>query len=112
MLLKRIWAFCMAALTVFFVIACIPPVCEVSTVAQSSDNPLPLSLAAPLGEKMYFLPPYDETANFTPAKKLYDLPVLFEFDEVREVSASFAEDEVFSQFTDLCCIESITPRAP
>lgn len=107
---KRTVAFCMAVITFLFVIACIPAVAEENM--PCSENPLPLSLAAPVAERMYFLPPYDEAANFTPAKRLYDLPVACEIQEVRETAGTFADCEVFGQASDLYCIESITPRAP
>ena len=109
---RRTVALCMAVITVFFVFACIPAPTAEAVVSHKSENPLPLSLASPAREIMYFLPSYDEAANFTPAKRLYDLPVSCEVQAVREVMASFAVCESFGQAVDLCCIESISPRAP
>ena len=109
---RRAVALCMAVITMFFVIATVPASPAEATVCHSGDNPLPLSLASPVRETMYFLPSYDEAACFTPAKKLYDLPVAFTFQEVREDLNFFAVCEVLGQASDFCFVESITPRAP
>lgn len=109
---KRMIAFCMVTITVLFVIACIPASTVAASAEPCSQDSLPLSLAVPLGERMYFLPPHDEVASFTPARKLYDLPALFEINKISEVSVSFAEYETCRQVTDLYRSESITPRAP
>ena len=109
---KRTVAFCMAVITLLFVIACIPVTAAEKSADPCTENPLPLSLAVPIAERMYFLPPYDEAASFTPTKKLYDLPVSFEIQEVRETSCTFTVIEDCGQATDSYCIESITPRAP
>ena len=109
---RRAVALCMAVITMFFVFACIPAPTVEATVSHKSENPLPLSLASPARKVMYFLPSYDEVANFTPAKKLYDLPAVCEVQAVREAMASFAVCESFGQAVDLYCIESISPRAP
>ena len=109
---RRTVAFCMAVITVFFIIACIPALSVTARDISCSENPLPLSLASPVSERMCFLPSYDEATSFTPAKKLYDLPISYEIREVREVSGVFAVCEVLGQAMDLYCIESISPRAP
>ncbi len=109
---KRTVAFCMAFVTMLFVIACIPVTSVTASVEPCSENSLPLSLAAPAGERMYFLPPYDEVASFTPLKKLYNLPVTYEVFEIRENLNYFVECEIHGQAGELCHIESITPRAP
>ena len=107
---KRIVAFFMVIVTILFVIACIPAVAEENK--PCAENPLPISLASPAREIMYFLPSYDEAVSFTPVKKLYDLPASFEIQEVRENLNSFSFEDGFGQAVDLYCIESISPRAP
>ncbi len=108
----RTVAFCMAVITFLFVIACIPATATEEYAEPCSDAPLPLSLAAPVAQRIYILPSYDEATSFTPARKLYELPASCEVYEVREVLCAFAVCEDFGQASDLCCIESITPRAP
>ena len=112
MALRRIWAFCMAGLTVFLIIACIPSVPVVSAGAQGPDHHLPLSLASPVGGRMYFLPSYDEVSSFTPERRLYVIPTVAIQEEVRILSGFCVVFEDCGQATDLCGIESITPRAP
>ena len=109
---KRSVAFCMAVITILFVFACIPVAATEKSVKPCSDDPLPLSLASPVNQRVYILPSYDEAASFTPARKLYELPASYELYEAREILCDFAVCEDLGQVPDLCCIESITPRAP
>lgn len=112
MALKRVCAFFVSAFILLSAAAYSTPCSTVTQNVPSDNSSLPLSLASPAGNKMYFLPSRNEVLSADPVKKGFILPKVTSGSITQAVSL-FTVDSSASGFPgETCFTESITPRAP
>ena len=112
MVLKRVCAFFVSAFILLSAASYTAPCSAITEGVPASESSLPLSLASPAGNRMYFLPSRNEALSADPLKKGFILPGITPGCNVQTVSFFTECFTSLCFFGETCFTDCITPRAP